>query len=303
MLEIVPEALRIPPVNFNVIKRTAQRLAILFLLAVAGRGEAALTGPTLHLDYGQGEAHDNPIATFMYFVPLISPDHVSVFTDPGNSQCARVLSFTCRTNDTTFRASCEFDFTGNGSQQNVFDLSDKIKMHETDLHSGTVLKHVLTAINISGTGSGIVEIEGTLTNGEQVVNLVRLRFDRHGHTSPVTINLEDIGWNNGAIQVKNELVARVNMLTFERKPGTPKMEVSLASIKRKDAGNGLWQSFWGGLKGVTANLFLPPLTIEREGQQAMLKFGLALATERPEFTFPFAKRLKNPQIAALNRNE
>ncbi|HEY2328754.1 MAG TPA: hypothetical protein VGI63_02950, partial [Verrucomicrobiae bacterium] len=81
-------------------------------------------------------------------------------------------------------------------------------------------------------------------------------------------------------------------LTFERKPGTPKMEVSLDSIKRKDAGDNLWQNFWGGLKGVTANLFLPPLTIEREGQQAMLKFGFALATENPEFTFPFATRLK-----------
>ncbi|HEY2330196.1 MAG TPA: hypothetical protein VGI63_10340, partial [Verrucomicrobiae bacterium] len=158
------------------------------MLVAAGGVAAAPMGPTLQLDYGKGEARGNPIATFMYFVPLISPDHVSVFTNAGNSQCARVLSFNCRTNDLTFQATCEFDFTGTGSQQNVFDLSDRIKQHDQDLRSGATLKHVLTAINIAGTGSGAVEIEGTLTNGQQVVNLVRLCFDRHGQDSPVTIN-------------------------------------------------------------------------------------------------------------------
>src|SRR5882762_6587535 len=51
---------------------------------------AGPTGPTLQFDYGHGEPHDNPITRFMYFVPLISPAPVSVFTNAGNTQCARV---------------------------------------------------------------------------------------------------------------------------------------------------------------------------------------------------------------------
>jgi hypothetical protein len=264
-----------------------------FVLLSVSRLTAAPAGPTLHLDYGHGEPHDNPISRFMYFVPLISPEPVSVFTNAGNSQCARVLSYACRTNGTTFLATCEFDFTGTGSLQNIFDLTEKIKTHETGLKAGNSVKHVLAAINVTGTGSGNVEITGVLTNGQREVNQVRLHFNRHGQTSPVTINLQDFVWRNGAVKVENELVARVNVLTFQRMPGTPKMEVSLASIKQKNASNGLWQNFVGGIKGVTANLFLPPLTIEPEGQQAMLEFGHSLATESPEFTFPFAARLKD----------
>ena len=277
---------------FDRAKTNSRRLPLLaFFLLIVCRLCAAPAGPTLHLDYGHGEPHDNPISKFMYFVPLVSPEPVSVFTNAGNTQCARVLSFACRTNGAKFHAVCEFDFTGAGSQRNVFDNSSKIRQHEQQLHAGETVRHVLSAINIAGAGSGDVEIEGVLSNGQPVVNQVRLHFNRHGHASPVTIDLEDFCYRDGAVQVKNQVVARVNMLTFQRKPGTPKMEVSLASIKRKDASDSLWSNFLGDLKGVTANLFLPPLKIEPEGQQAMLKFGLALATEAPEFTFPHAERL------------
>lgn len=264
-----------------------------FVLLSASRLIAAPTGPTLHLDYGHGEPHSNPISQFMYFVPLISPEPVSVFTNAGNTQCARVLSFACRTNGSSFRAICEFDFGGTGSQRNVFDLTQKIKSHENELRAGDSIKHVLAAINVAGDGSGDVEIAGDFTNGVCVANQVQLHFNRHGQVSPVTINLQDFVERNGAVKVENELVAGVNTLAFQRNSGTPKMEVSLASIKPKDAGNSLWQSFIGGIKGAAANLFLPPLTIEPEGQQAMLGFGRALAEENPTFTFPFAARLEN----------
>jgi hypothetical protein len=48
-------------------------------IAFAARGglAAALTGPTLHLDYGHGQALHNPVSQFMYFVPLISPEPVA----------------------------------------------------------------------------------------------------------------------------------------------------------------------------------------------------------------------------------
>src|SRR5258706_14656606 len=91
---------------------------------------AAPTGRTLQLDYGLGEARSNPVSKFMYFVPLISPEPVSVFTNAGNTQCARVLSFDCRTNGRSFSATCEFEFTGTGSQQNVFDHAHVIQQHE-----------------------------------------------------------------------------------------------------------------------------------------------------------------------------
>lgn len=295
MLEITSAAMKeYAPMFFARTKTNSRPLPwLVFFLFITCRLIAAPTGPTLHLDYGRGEPHDNPISAFMYFVPLISPEPVSVFTNAGNTQCARVLSFACRTNGSSFRAICEFDFTGAGSQRNVFDLTDKIKQHEKELQAGGSIKHVLAAINVAGPGSGDVEIEGNFTNGVRVANQVRLHFNRHGQASPVTINLQDFVGRNGAVQVENELVARVNVLTFQRMSGAPKMEVSLASIKRKDAGNGLWQNFLGGIKGATANLFLPPLAIEPEGQRAMLDFGLALSTENSEFTFPFAARLKN----------
>ena len=277
--------------------RTKTNSKLLSLLAsflfIAGGLAAAPSGPTLHLDYGRGEPYSNSISQFMYFVPLISPEPVSVFTNAGNTQCARVLSFACQTNGSSFRAICEFDFTGTGSLRNVFDITQKIKSHKKDLEAGDAIKHVLAAINVAGTGSGDVEIEGDFTNDVRVANQVRLRFNRHGHTSPVTINLQDFVERDGKVEIENELVARVNTLTFQRMSGTPKMEVSLASIKRKDAGNSLWQSFIGGIKGTAANLLLPPLPIEPEGQQAMLDFGQALAAENPTFTFPFAARLKN----------
>jgi hypothetical protein len=271
----------------------APLVALVIFFFIAARLMAEPAGPTLQLDYGHGTPQANPVSQFMYFVPLISPEPVSVFTNAGNTQCARVLSFRCRTNGATFLATCEFEFTGKGSLQNVFDHSRLIERRMNKLKAGESLTRQLGSINVAGAGSGSVEIEGTLTNGLRTVNEVRLRFNGHGHASPVTINLQDICYRNDTVQFENETVARVNTLAFRRQAGPPKMEVTLASIKRKDAGDGLWQNFLGGLKGATANLFLPPLTVEAEGHQAMLDFGLALATEKTNFTFPFATRLKD----------
>jgi hypothetical protein len=267
-------------------------LLLAFFFLATFRLAAAPTGPTLQFDYGQGQPQKNAVSKFMYFVPLISPDPVSVFTNAGNTQCARVLSLACQTNGNTFVATCEFEFTGTGFQQNIFDLTAKIKRRQNELQNGGIIKHALAAINVTGTGSGNVEIAGVITNGVRQVNQVRLRFNSYGHTSPVTINMKDLCYRDGAVQSENEMVARVNMLTFKRNSGPPKMEVSLASIKRTDASDGLWQNFLGGLKGVTANFFLPPLNIEPEGQQAMLDFGLALASKKSGFSFPEATRLK-----------
>ena len=281
------------PVKYFLIHSAA---LLIFIIAGIGVTRAA-ERPTLQLDYGQGTPHDNSISQFMYFVPLISPEPVTVYTNEGNTQSARVISLERRTNGTVFSATCEFQITGTGSQQNVFDYSEKIQRRKSEIRDGKPLTHQLKAINVTGTGSGSVEIEGTISNGFPIINMVQLKFNRDEHASPVTIDLYDLAYRDSALRYVNEMQARVNSLTFRRTSEAPKMEVSLASIKRKDAGDSLWQNFIGGLKGATANLFLPPLKVEPEGQQAMLDFGLALATKKPDFTFPLAKRLKpNPPI-------
>ena len=81
-----------------------------------GRLMAAPTGPTLQLEYGDGKPPDNPLNKFMYFVPLISPDPISVSTNAGNTQCARVVSSNCRTNGASFHATCVVEFVGEGLQ-------------------------------------------------------------------------------------------------------------------------------------------------------------------------------------------
>ncbi len=124
------------------------------------------------------------------------------------------------------------------------------------------------------------------------VTEVRLRFNGRGRPSLVTIGLHDIRYLDGAIRLRNESVARVNTLIFRRKPGPPKMDITVASVKRKDAGSNFWQNLMGGLKGTTANLFLKPIAVEPVGNEAMLNFGLALASEAPAFTFPHARNLK-----------
>jgi len=271
--------------------------ALAFFPLLAGRLLAGPTGPTLHFDYGNGRPLENPLNKFMYFVPLISPDPISVSTNAGNTQSARVLSSSCQTNGAAFHATCEFEVVGEGLQQNVFDHTDFIRQHDKELKAGKPLLCQLDAINVQGSGSGSVEIEGTLTNGRPTVTEVRLRFNSHDRASPVIIRLHDIVYRQGAIHLENEIIARVNMLTFCHKSGTPKMEISLASVKAGDAGDSLWQNFVGRVKGVVANLLIPPLTVPADGHQAMMNFGLALAMEDATFTFPFATRLKDPATA------
>lgn len=267
-------------------------LLLLCCVVAAGPLAAGPAGPTLHLDYGRGTSPANAISDFMYFVQLISPEAVSVVTSAGNSQAARIQSYSCRTNGAAFLAACDFAFTGEGRLQNLLDHAAKIARRQKNLAAGQTLAHQLDSINVEGSGEGSVEISGMFTNGQRIVTSVTLQFSRHGHASPVSIGLVDICQPDGKVRLKNATTARVNTLVFRRNPGAPKMEVTLASVKNQDAGDGLWQNFVGSLKGAAVNLFLPPLPIEAGGQQAMLDFGLALATEKTAFTFPPATRLK-----------
>ena len=274
----------------------APRLAGAPLFPLTDKHEANLApesaGPTLHLDYGHGESPGNTVAEFMYFVPLISLEPVSVVKSPGNTQRARMVSATRSFTARSFLVTCEFEFAGEGNQQNVFDHTDKVRRHERELKEGGLLDHQLGSINVEGAGSVSIEVEGTMTGHVPTVTEVRLRFNGRGRPSRVTIGLHDIGYSDGAFRLRNESVARVNTLIFRRKPGPAKMDITVAAVKRKDAGDNFWQNLMGGLKATTANLFLKPIAVEPAGNEAMLNFGFALASEAPAFTFPRARNLK-----------
>lgn len=265
--------------------------ALWLIFAICGGVEAALDGPTMHLDYGRGQLA-NPIGQFMYFVPLISPVPVVAFTSANNSQCTRVISCTCRVSGGTFTAVCEFEIAGRGYQRTIFDHTEVIRQHEKELKAGSSLTHQLGSVNVTGEADGRLEIEGTVTNGVRSVNKVTAWFNGPGKPSPVTIILQDIVYHNGAVQIKDTLVARVNSLTFWRAPGSPKMGVVLASLKEAGAGDSAWQNAWGDFKGMVANEFIPPIDIAAVGNKAMLDFGKALADKEPTFTFPLADKLK-----------
>ena len=252
----------------------------------------AVTGPTIRLDFGQDASPGSSVASFMYFVPLISPAPVSCVTSPGNTQAARVLSAKRNSTSRSFVVICEFEFTGDGTEQSIFDLAPSIRRHEERLKAGGSVGHQLSSITVEGPGRGTVEVEGAISNTVETVSEVRLRFNAHGKTSPVSIGLCDLRYVDGECQRFHEIVARVNTLTFRRKPGPPRMEVTVASVKNKGAGNGLWHKIEGTVKGVAVNLLIDPLTVEAVGHRAMLDFGCAVASGMETFTFPLAKNLK-----------
>lgn len=275
-------------------------LVLIYALALPLAAGAALeqppasvaSGPTLLLDCARGPSAENSVADFMYFIPLISPEPVVATTNPTANHLVRVLSATRRSKGRRFQVTCEFELSGNGYERNLFDYHQEIHRREAQMKRDGSLPHLLTAINIEGPGRGTIEIEGTQTNGAQTVAEVRMRFNTHGQASPVTIALLDIRYRDGTLQPVNEVVARVNTLTFQRKPGPPRMEVTVASVKPKDAGESSWQNLKGSLKAMAVNFLIPPLEVDANGHKAMLDFGSALATGAATFTFPHAANLR-----------
>lgn len=250
-------------------------------------GEA---GPTVRLDYNP-DGSGSSMADFMYFIPLISPEPVTAMSAPGSTQQARVTSVTRKKSGGSLTTTCDFEFSGDGSQQDVFDLTRIIQAHERKLKEGGTVAKQLRSITVNGSGHGRIEVKASLENGAPMVTQVRLRFNAEGHSSPVSIELCDLRYRDGEFLKSNELVARVNSLTFKRQNGTPRMEVSVASVKNKGAGNGIFQNLAAGLKGAAANMVLEPLRIEPLGNKTMLEFGDALLAGARSFTFPRAKNL------------
>jgi hypothetical protein len=270
-------------------------LRIFLLLAVlAGPASRAAdtNGPTIKLGIDREVAAANAVADFMYFVPLIAREPVSSLTSPGSTQLVRILSAKRHFSRHSFTVVCEVELTGEGWQQSVFDLAPSIRRLESQPQKDASLGRRLKSIDVRGAGAITVEVEGVVSNGVATVREVRLRFNAHGQASPVWINMCDIRRVNGAVRPANETLARVNTLTFRRQSGPPTMEVTVASVKHKDAGDGFWQNLKGRLAGTAVNMFLDPFTVEAAGHEAMLDFGLALVSGAPTFTFPRARNLQ-----------
>ncbi len=251
-------------------------------------------GPTIRL---ADAAAPIPIADFMYFVPLISPEPVSMTASAGNTQQAQVTSVVQHVGKDSFSVECGFEVTGTGSLLHMLDQGPNIQRNEKKLADGGTIERALDTISIDGPGAGVIEVEGVITNGLATVSEVRLRFNARGQSSPVSIGLKDMRLVNGAVRSLNEQVARVNTLTFRRGPGSPRMAVTVASVKRKDAGGGLWNAFTGAVTGVAANMFLKPIKVDAAGHEALLNFGRQLATRAPSFTFPRAQNLRDVPAA------
>jgi hypothetical protein len=249
------------------------------------------TGPTLQLGYSRDSTTENLLADFMYFIPLISPEPVSVTSSARTNQFARVLSFSRKNRAGTFHVTCEFEIIGAGFERNLIDQSAHIQRRERQLKDGKPMRRLLASIDVKGPGTGSIEIDGIVADEKPVVNAVRFAFNGHEQASPISIMLEDIQYVDGKMVPTNEVIARVNTLTFQRKPGRPMMEVTIASVKPRSAKDTFWQNLKGSLKGGIANLFIPPLTVTAQGHETLLEFGAALASQTNAFTFPLATNI------------
>ena len=243
------------------------------------------TNPTVILKDSSGGTPVNPISSLLYFVHLISPEPVKISASVGNTQSSRILSLANQSGDETLTVICDFEITGEGTQQNLFAQSAAARRYADHLAQGNTLKRRLDFINIRGAGQGRIIVKGSLINGRPVAEEITMRFNMRGASTPVSIGINDIRHINGQPHKVNNQVVEVNSLTFRRQEGRPKMEVSVASI-RAGSSSGVLSSLAGRIKGAVANLFIHPVPIRITGNNAMLQFAQALLEKRPTYTFP-----------------
>ena len=254
--------------------------------AVGTRG-----GPTVKLNYDQKTFQENSIASFMYFVPLLSRTSVDRETSAENEQHVSIVSYRRELRGTSFHVACEFEIRGKGFHKNTFDPAGAIATRLLQQRDTEPMTSLLDYIMFEGEGFGHIEIDGTSDASGETVTRVNLRFNGRRHKSPVTIGLYDIEPKDGEYTYENrsnELVARVNTLTFTTSDTDPRMGVTVASIAKGPALDG----FLARVKGPIANLLIKPPKIETLGNETMLRFGYAILKQEPDFTFPLAKNIR-----------
>ena len=252
-------------------------------------------GPTVLLSYSRETFEENPISSFMYFVPLISPTLVDRQTSPNNTQRVGIITHERKMTSKSFSVTCEFEILGKGFHKNTFDPAGMMALFIDELKEGETLTNMLDYIQFEGAGFGRLEIKGTITGSVETVTEINMWFDAREHKSPVTIGLYDVASKDGQYRYENrsnQSVARVNRLTFKKTEKSPRMGIKVASISKNPNAHG----FWDSVKGVVANLFIRPPRVDKLGNDTMLDFGYALLKQKPSFTFPKAKHLKEDRF-------
>jgi len=142
--------------------------------SVSARGPAEENdgGPTILLSYSRETFKDNPISSFMYFVPLISLTLVDRETSADNAQTVRVTSYERKTTAKTFHVTVEFDIRGAGFHRNVFDPNGMIASHTTELKKNEPRTRIVDYIQFSGEGCGRIAVAGTIRNSVETVTEV-----------------------------------------------------------------------------------------------------------------------------------
>ncbi|HBG78438.1 MAG TPA: hypothetical protein DDW84_06290 [Phycisphaerales bacterium] len=251
--------------------------------------DSASSGPTVILK--PDKALENPTPDFMYFVPLISPTLVYSETSKGNGQKSGLIACERKSTSKTFYVNGEFQMQGSGFHKNKFDSAGMIERNTKKLKKGKPLKNILGYIKFEGEGYGWIEVAGKLKGKKATATEVKVHFNGRGETSPVTVGLYSVKPVNGEYKYENkynEIVARVNILTFSKSTDKPLMDIKVSAVYAEGGKPG----FWGKLKGSMANMLIKPLEIDKLGNDTMLDFGCALFEEKEKFTFPKAKNLK-----------
>jgi len=247
-------------------------------------------GPTLQLGYAPN-AQGNAVESFMYFVPLVAPSKVTVFTDPNTSLSAQIVSHHLSRKKGVVSARCEFIVNGVGLYEALLDVQDMIAFNTAYTKAPNSMQNVLESIRIENAFRGRVDVLGKEVNGQLQVDEFHLRFDLGGK-SPVSATVYDVPCIDNTYSTSNIIRTqriRVNAMKFTVSPGKPPlMEVevgAISSIGKKD-------TLLSSLKAFLANWFLPEIPIPSLGGSTMADFGTALANKEEAFTFPLAQNLR-----------
>lgn len=264
-----------------------------FLLVIGTNSFSQTHGPTIAIEVCNNEHSFNPIEEFMYFVPLTSPVSVRSEKSEGNTQHVRFLSHKIDRGSRTFTLKSEFQVTGEGYCKIFFDPQEVIVESLLIDKRMRTLKNLIEYIRIDGAGYGQFDVSGKVVDGKEVVDKVKVSFNGRNHRSLVTVGVFSVKPVEGKYNYEDRYdvtVARVNALTFTRSENEkiPKMGLEFASIG--SASN--FDGFLGKIRGFVANLLVPPVDIEKDGNQSVLNFAANIVRHKPSYTFPIAKNLK-----------
>jgi hypothetical protein len=257
-------------------------------------------GPTVMLSYDGLKLVKTPTASFMYFIPLISPTLVSTEISPNNRQQSMFISYKKSVVSDSFTLSCEFELQGSGFFMDIFDPNGVIATFPEEIKKNAPVKNTLDYIRLEGEGFGRIDVKGTIADSNVTVTQVDVHFNTKWGKSPVTIGLYSVKPENGQYKYENkynEIVARVATLTFKKTDGEPRMDIEVVSVNKASKPN----SYIGRVKGVIVNFFIDPIKISKLGNDTMLNFGYALLNKQPSFTFPMAHNIKESKTTTINK--